>query len=102
MQSRLAVLMVADLVGYSALMEKDEASTVQAVRSLKETHLEPPVIAHGGEVLKRMGDGWIIAFTSITSLKFRISSLVIPSLNCGLAHIWEKLLRMIRIFTEQG
>ena len=67
MQSRLAVLMVADLVGYSALMEKDEASTVQAVRSLKETHLEPIVIAHGGEVLKRMGDGWIIAFTSITA-----------------------------------
>ena len=67
MQSRLAVLIVADLVGYSALMEKDEASTIQAVRSLKEIHLDPPVIAHGGEVLKRMGDGWIIAFTSITS-----------------------------------
>ncbi len=67
MPSRLAVLIVADLVDYSRLMGEDEAMTIGAIRELKDTHLEPKMIADGGEILKRMGDGWIIAFPSVTA-----------------------------------
>ena len=67
MRSRLAVLIFADLVGYSRLMSDDEALAIGAIRELKEKHLEPRVIANGGEILKRMGDGWIIAFSSVTA-----------------------------------
>jgi adenylate cyclase len=65
--SRLAVLIVADLVDYTRLMGEDEARAISAIRELKNKHLEPIVTGKGGEILKRMGDGWIIAFSSVTS-----------------------------------
>ena len=64
MHSRIATLMVADMVGYSLLMDRDSARAIGAVRELREKHLEPTVLKHGGEILKRMGDGWIFAFGS--------------------------------------
>lgn len=67
MPSRLAVLIVADLVDYSRLMGEDEAQAIGAIRELKEKYLEPKVVEQGGEILKRMGDGWIIAFSSVTA-----------------------------------
>lgn len=65
MNRRLTILMCADLVGYSALMGKDEALAVKSVRDLKKKHLEPVAANHGGEVLKRMGDGWILSFPGV-------------------------------------
>ncbi len=67
MTSRLAVLNMADLVDYSRLMGEDEDAAIGVIRALKGEHLEPHITAHGGEVLKRMGDGWIFAFSSVTS-----------------------------------
>lgn len=67
MHSRLAVLIVADLVDYSRMMGENEAMAIGAIRELKNKHLEPPMVEHGGEILKRMGDGWIIAFSSVTA-----------------------------------
>jgi adenylate cyclase len=65
MKSRLAVIMVADVVGYSRMMADDEESSIAAVRDLNETYVRPHSTNHGGEILKRMGDGWIIAFGSV-------------------------------------
>lgn len=65
MRRRLTTLMCADLVGYSALMGENEALAVASVQELRRTHLEPVAKAHGGEVLKRMGDGWILAFPDV-------------------------------------
>ena len=67
MQSQLAVIMFADVVGYSAMMEDDQEKTVGQIRALKSTYLEPVAVQHGGRVLKRLGDGWIIAFNSISA-----------------------------------
>ncbi|WP_158963668.1 adenylate/guanylate cyclase domain-containing protein [Chachezhania sediminis] len=67
MRSRLAVILVADVVGYTRLMAEDEARAIAAVTSLRDSHLEPRVETHGGEVLKRLGDGWILAFGSVTA-----------------------------------
>ena len=65
MKSRLAVIMVADVVGYSRMMAEDEEASIVAVRDLNETYVRPHSNNHGGEILKRMGDGWIIAFGSV-------------------------------------
>jgi adenylate cyclase len=65
MGSRLAVLMVVDVVDYSRLMAEDEAATIKTIQALKDTYLEPVALEKGGEILKRMGDGWIIAFSSV-------------------------------------
>ncbi len=65
MRRRLTILMCADLVGYSALMGRDESLAVASVQELRRDHLEPVAANYGGEVLKRMGDGWIISFPGV-------------------------------------
>jgi len=67
LERRLAAILVADVVGYSRLMDEDEATALAAIRSLKDLYLEPTVAEHEGEVLKRTGDGWIISFSSISA-----------------------------------
>ncbi|MEP2531221.1 adenylate/guanylate cyclase domain-containing protein [Shimia sp.] len=67
MQSRLTIILFVDLVGYSAMMDQDPGLAIDAVRTLKSTHLEPFAQKAGGTILKRMGDGWIIEFPSIAA-----------------------------------
>ena len=67
MRSRITTLMFVDMVGYSAMMNANQDATIQAVRELKNHQLEPVLSDFGGEILKRMGDGWIIAFSSISA-----------------------------------
>ena len=67
MERRLAAILSADVIGYSRMMGEDEDLAIGVIRDLKEKHLEPIVRDFGGEVLKRMGDGWIIAFSSMSA-----------------------------------
>ena len=67
MGSRLAVIIVGDIVGYSGMMARDEAAGIAAVREVNDTKVVPSCNRHAGEILKRLGDGWIIAFGSITA-----------------------------------
>ncbi len=57
--------MAADMVDYSRLMGEDQARTLGALRLFRETQFEPAVKEHGGNVVKGMGDGWIVEFPSI-------------------------------------
>lgn len=66
MSRRLAVIMAADMVGYTALMRQSESAALTRLRALREQLFEPVAAAHGGEILKRLGDGWIVAFTSVS------------------------------------
>jgi TolB-like protein len=61
---RLAAIVVADVVGYSRLMEADEAGTLAALKERRKMILEPVVKEHGGRVVKLMGDGVLIEFAS--------------------------------------
>src|SRR5437867_823463 len=61
---RLAAIMVADVVGYARLMEADEAGTLAALKERRKTVLEPVVRAHGGRIVKLMGDGVLVEFGS--------------------------------------
>lgn len=64
MVRRLAAILVADIVGYSRLMEADEAGTLDAVKQRRRSVLEPVVRLHGGRIVKFMGDGVLIEFAS--------------------------------------
>jgi len=65
MTRRLAAILVADVVDYSLMMGEDEHATIALIRELRESSLEPVALRHRGAVLKRMGDGWVIAFQAV-------------------------------------
>ncbi|HVP51656.1 MAG TPA: adenylate/guanylate cyclase domain-containing protein, partial [Terriglobales bacterium] len=64
MDRKLAAILAADVVGYSRLMEADEAGTYAALRARRKTVLEPLVKKHKGRIVKLMGDGVLIEFGS--------------------------------------
>ena len=61
---RLAAIMVCDVVGYSWMMEADEAGTLAALKERRKDVLEPVIKAHGGRIVKLMGDGVLVEFAS--------------------------------------
>ena len=63
-QRRLAAILAADVVGYSRLIEHDEAGTVAALKAWREASLEPLLAEHEGRIVKTMGDGVLVAFAS--------------------------------------
>ena len=64
-ERRLAAILAADVVGYSALMERDEAGTLARLKALREESFEPLVAEHQGRVVKLMGDGALVEFASV-------------------------------------
>jgi adenylate cyclase len=56
-ERRLTAIMAADVVGYSRLIEGDEAGTLMALRELRQEVLNPLLIGHHGRVVKTMGAG---------------------------------------------
>jgi len=64
MQRKLAAILSADVVGYSGLMEADEAGTLERLKANRTRIFDPAVVAHGGRVFKLMGDGALAEFPS--------------------------------------
>jgi TolB-like protein/class 3 adenylate cyclase len=63
-ERRLSAILVADVVGYSRLMEADESGTVAALKDRRSSILQPIAGAHGGRIIKEMGDGFLMEFGS--------------------------------------
>ena len=63
-QRRLAAIVVADVVGYSRLMEDDEIATLATLKGRRATILQPVVQANSGRIVKIMGDGVLLEFGS--------------------------------------
>ena len=64
MKRRLAAILSADAAGYSRLSRDDELGTLTALREIWESLLDPAVAGHGGRVVKMMGDGALVEFSS--------------------------------------
>jgi adenylate cyclase len=64
---RLAAVLSADIVGYGARMERDEAGMLNRLRAILDDVLRPRVAAHGGRIVKLMGDGALVEFESVVS-----------------------------------
>ncbi len=65
MARRLAAILAADVVGYSALMAEDEAATLAALQAHRAEVFDPAIARHGGRVVKLMGDGVLVEFGSV-------------------------------------
>jgi adenylate cyclase len=65
LQRRLAAILMADVVGYSHLMEADEAGTLQALKQHRGEVIEPAIAANKGRLVKLMGDGALVEFASV-------------------------------------
>jgi TolB-like protein len=64
MNRRLAAILAADVVGYSRLMEADEAGTLAALKSRRKDVLDPLLARHHGRIVKTTGDGVLVEFAS--------------------------------------
>ncbi len=65
MQRRLSAIFSADLVGYSRLMEIDEASTLSRLKALRRDLVDPCIASHNGRIVKLIGDGMLVEFASV-------------------------------------
>ena len=64
-ERRLAAILAADVVGYSRLMEKDEAGTFARLKRLRHELIEPILQRRGGRFVDLKGDGAIVEFGSV-------------------------------------
>ncbi|GAA6159028.1 adenylate/guanylate cyclase domain-containing protein [Ruegeria sp. HU-ET01832] len=64
LQRRLAAILAADVVGYSALMHQDEQATILMLDHLESDIVTPTIAGQSGRVVKSMGDGWLVQFDS--------------------------------------
>jgi adenylate cyclase len=63
-QRRLAAILAADVVGYSALMQRAEEATYAEFERLKRELIEPSLSRHDGRLIKTTGDGALAEFAS--------------------------------------
>ncbi|MCZ6812806.1 MAG: adenylate/guanylate cyclase domain-containing protein, partial [Alphaproteobacteria bacterium] len=63
-QRRLAAILFADVAGYSAMMGRDEEGAIAGFKRCLEA-LAPIIAMHGGRVVKTMGDGLLVEYTSV-------------------------------------
>ncbi|MGX9351393.1 adenylate/guanylate cyclase domain-containing protein [Shimia sp. W99] len=65
MERRLTAILVADMVGYSRLMEQDESGTILRQKAHRSALIDPSLTAHKGRVVKTTGDGLLAEFPSV-------------------------------------
>ena len=63
-QRRLVAILAADVVGFSRLMERDDAGTLSLLKDRREQIIDRETARHGGRIVKVMGDGLLIEFAS--------------------------------------
>jgi adenylate cyclase len=63
-ERRLAAILAADVVGYSRLMEANEASTHARLKALRKELIDPAIARHKGRIVKLTGDGALVEFPS--------------------------------------
>ncbi|MBB5536533.1 adenylate/guanylate cyclase domain-containing protein [Rhizobium giardinii] len=73
-ERRLVAILAADIVGYSRLVEADEENTLVAIKALRRNVIDPLLSEYHGRVVKLMGDGIIVEFSS-----------VVDAVACGVA-----------------
>src|SRR5260370_37718847 len=62
---RLAAILAAVVVGYSALMGADEQAMAATLKSHRKELIDPLTAQHQGRIVKTTGDGLLIEFASI-------------------------------------
>jgi len=61
---KLAAILIADVVGFSRHMERDDAGTFARLREIRERIVDPKIAQCGGRMVKTAGDGMVLEFSS--------------------------------------
>jgi len=64
-ERRLAAILAADVVGYSRLVGEDEEGTLERLKVLRRTLVDPKIKEHRGRVVRTIGDGLLVEFASV-------------------------------------
>ena len=64
-EHRIAVVLCADIVGYSRLMGADEEGTHSALKTIWSEVVDPRIESSKGRLVRRMGDGLLVEFGSV-------------------------------------
>src|SRR4051794_23892850 len=64
MERRLAAVLAADIAGYSRLMGVNEERTLEQLKSLRKTLVDPGIGRQRGRIVKTTGDGMLVEFAS--------------------------------------
>jgi class 3 adenylate cyclase/TolB-like protein len=64
MERRLAAIFALDMVGFSRLMEEDEADTLARQKTHRSELIDPAIARHRGRIVKGTGDGLLAEFPS--------------------------------------
>ncbi len=64
-ERRLTTILSADVAGYSRLMAADESGTLAQLKAHRKELIEPKTAEYHGRVVKLMGDGTLMEFTSV-------------------------------------
>jgi adenylate cyclase len=65
LERRLAAILAADVVGYSRLMEADEAGTLARLKTIRLELIDPAIAKCKGRIIKTTGDGMLVEFQSV-------------------------------------
>ena len=63
-ERRLAAILTADVVGYSRLMDADEAGALAAMKALRRELWTPMTEKHSGRIVGTAGDSLLVEFAS--------------------------------------
>src|SRR5262245_51608260 len=64
-ERRLAAILAVDVVGYSRRMGADEEGTLAELKTFRSTLSDPKIEEHHGRIVKTMGDGLLVEFSSV-------------------------------------
>ncbi|MFG3595919.1 adenylate/guanylate cyclase domain-containing protein [Bradyrhizobium sp. RDI18] len=64
-ERRLAAILAADMVGFSRLMEVDEAGTLARLKTHRLELIDPVIAKNRGRIIKTTGDGLLVEFQSV-------------------------------------
>ena len=67
MERRLSAVLIADVVGYSRLTQRDEEGTRARFNDLLGSIIRPALERYSGRLIKNMGDGLLIEFASVVN-----------------------------------
>ena len=62
---KLTTIVAMDVVGYSRIMERDETGTLDRLKDIRSSIVEPAIDRYAGRTVKLMGDGALVEFASV-------------------------------------
>jgi hypothetical protein len=79
-ERRLAAILATDVVSYSRLMGGDEEGTLAALKSLRESLIDPTITEHRGRIVKTNEGLW--GLERCRGSKWRQGSITFCSIAC--------------------